>query len=226
MSFGQDRDPANVAARLPCRLKVAAWILGIVALAGLCAAAGGFVWFLSRLDVEERPLAGTADAIVVLTGGASRIEDALELLERGHGRRLLITGVHPATRVAELARLTSQSPELFACCVDIDRQALNTTGNAVETGAWVRRHGFRSLVVVTSAYHMPRTLVELGNAMPGVALVPFPVVSDQLRAEPWWANARTARLLALEYIKYIAARLRLRLEPATAGGAVAATNPS
>jgi uncharacterized SAM-binding protein YcdF (DUF218 family) len=225
MAFEQNRDPAKGGPRQPHRLKRAAQIFGIVAVVGLCAWIGGFLWFLSRLDVEERPLVGKADAIVVLTGGASRIEDALELLERGHGQRLLITGVHPATRVVELARLTSQSPDLFACCVDIDRRALNTTGNAVETGAWVRRHGFRSLVVVTSAYHMPRTLVELGSAVPGVTLIPFPVVSDQLRAEPWWANARTARLIALEYVKYIAACLRLQIEPAASVDTMAAATP-
>jgi uncharacterized SAM-binding protein YcdF (DUF218 family) len=228
MAFGREYEPANVVPRWPHRLKRVARIFGVVAVAGLCAWVGGFVWFLSRLDTEERPLAATvtADAIVALTGGASRIEDALELLERGHGRRLLITGVHPATRVVELARLTSQSSELFACCVDIDRRALNTTGNAVETGVWARRHGFRSLVVVTSAYHIPRALVELGSVMPGVALIPFPVVSEQLRAEPWWSNPRTARLIVLEYTKYIAARVRVKIEPSASIDTMAAANPN
>ncbi|ALK07980.1 YdcF family protein [Blastochloris viridis] len=224
MAFAQDRGPVNVTPDRHHRLKTAVLVGGFSALVLLCAGVAGFVWFLSGLDVQPRPLTEKADAIVVLTGGASRIDDALDLLERGHGHRLLITGVHPATRVDELARLTSQSPALFACCVDIDRRALNTTGNAAETGAWVRRHGFRSLVVVTSAYHMPRTLLELGSAVPGVRLIAFPVVSDQLRAGPWWANARFARLIALEYLKYIAARVRIRLEPATSSGTVAAAN--
>ncbi|WP_246164058.1 YdcF family protein [Blastochloris sulfoviridis] len=221
MTIGQNRDPAAPPRRRFHRLRLALELVGLATLAGLCAGIGGFFWFAAGLDMEERPLSEKADAIVVPTGGASRIEDGLVLLGRGLGQRLLITGVNRSTRAEELARLAPQNATLFACCVDIDRRALNTNGNAIETGVWARRHGFRSLIVVTSAYHMPRVLVELGGAMPDVALIPFPVVSDQLRAEPWWASPRTARLVALEYVKYLMAHVRLRLDPPTHASALA-----
>ena len=79
--------------------------------------------------------------------------------------------------------------------------------------AWAKERGFTSLIVVTSAYHMPRTMAELERQMPDTALVPFPVVTDKLRNEPWWASAPTARLIFSEYAKFVVAHLRMRIEP-------------
>ncbi len=83
-----------------------------------------------------------------------------------------------------------QHDRLLECCVDLDHSAVNTVGNAAETRRWAQGPRFRSLIVVTSNYHMPRTMAELGRQLPDVALIPFPVVSDKLRAEPWWTSCR------------------------------------
>jgi len=101
---------------------------------------------------------------------------------------------------------------LLKCCVDLDRSAVNTRSNAVETRRWVREQGFQSLIVVTSNYHMPRALVELSNALPDVKLVPFPVIGDKWREEPWWTSGAAARLLLTEYVKYLAAGVRVRFD--------------
>jgi uncharacterized SAM-binding protein YcdF (DUF218 family) len=85
----------------------------------------------------------------------------------------------------------------------------------VETRHWVKNRGFRSLIVVTSSYHMPRTMVELAWQMPDVELIPFPVISEKMRNEPWW-TAASMRLLFFEYVKYLVAQVRTRLEPASA----------
>jgi uncharacterized SAM-binding protein YcdF (DUF218 family) len=173
---------------------------------------GGFAWFVYHVPAEEVALERNADGIVVLTGGASRIADAIELLAAGHGKRLLISGVHRTTTTAEIARSNPRYQGLVACCVDLDHSAINTVGNAVETRRWAKERGFSSLIVVTSAYHMPRTMAELARQMPDIALVPFPVVTDKLRNEPWWASAPTARLILSEYAKFMAAQLRMRIE--------------
>ena len=186
-----------------------------LAVAGLAALAlaGGFFWYIERVPVGEVELTQPADGIVVLTGGASRIADAIELLAAGRGQRLLISGVNPTTRAVELQKQNPQYARMFTCCIDLDRSAVNTIGNAVETKRWVRSRNFHSLVVVTSSYHMPRAMAELENQLPGVALIPFPVVTDKLRAEPWWTNPASARLLVIEYLKYLAAVVRMRFEP-------------
>jgi len=181
----------------------------------LVAGAAGFLVFVSSLDRVERDPPGSADAIVALTGGAQRIGDAIELLGRGFGGRLLITGVNERTSREEIARLSPGQRRLVECCVDLDYRARNTVGNAEETRRWVRENGFRSLIVVTSNYHMPRTMAELDHALPQVEKVPHPVVTRTVDPAGWWASVATARLLAGEYAKYLMVSLRTRV---TAGG--------
>jgi uncharacterized SAM-binding protein YcdF (DUF218 family) len=174
----------------------------------------GFLWFIWRLPADEVVLNRNADGIVVLTGGASRISDAIELLAAGHGQRLLISGVNRSTNRSEISRLNPEFERMVRCCVDFDR-SLNTVGNALETRRWAEARGFRSLIVVTSSYHMPRALTEIAHQLPNVVLVPFPVVTDKLRMEPWWTSAATARLLLLEYLKYMVASGRIWLNSAS-----------
>lgn len=173
----------------------------------------GFVAFVGRLPHRQVPLTRDADGIVVLTGGNSRVIEALELLAAHRGKRLLISGVNPGTTTADIARQIPHYDRLFACCVDLDYTAINTFGNAVQTRLWAAKHGFGSLIVVTSTYHMPRALAELGHQLPKVTLIPYPVVSDRLRTGSWWSNPDATRLVVSEYLKFLFAELRMRFEP-------------
>ena len=190
-----------------------ATIVAVLAIVFVTAAIG-FVGFLSKLRGAEMKPASNADGIVVLTGGSSRVSDAMELLAGGYGKRLLISGVHPTNAVSDISRSLSDNQSLLSCCVDLDRSAVNTRSNAAQTRRWARDRGFKSLIVVTSNYHMPRAIVELSHAMPDVALIPFAVVGDKWRDEPWWTNGATLRLLLSEYVKYVAAEVRVRLADA------------
>ena len=184
----------------------------VAAFAILFVGAGvGFVAFLSQLRATEAVPAGKADGIVVLTGGSSRVSDAMELLAGGYGRRLLISGVHPTNAASDISRSLPDNQSLLHCCVDLDRSAVNTRSNAAETRRWARERGFKSLIVVTSNYHMPRAIVELSHAMPDVELIPFSVIGEKWRDEPWWTSGATLRLLLSEYAKYVAAEVRVRL---------------
>jgi uncharacterized SAM-binding protein YcdF (DUF218 family) len=152
-----------------------------------------------------------ADGIVVLTGGSSRVSDAVELLANGYGKRLLISGVHRTNGASDISRSVPDSKTWLDCCVDLDRSAVNTRSNAAETRRWARERGFRSLIVVTSNYHMPRAIVEMSHAMPEIELIPFSVIGDKWRDEAWWSSGATLRLLLSEYAKYLAVEARVWL---------------
>ncbi len=185
-----------------------------LAVLGAIALVLGFFGFIWLLPSQQGKLDQNADGIVVLTGGDSRVADALELLASGHGKRLLITGVNAGTTTGDIARQTVDYNRWIACCVDLDYAALNTLGNAVQARRWVLDHGFTSLIVVTSAYHMPRALAELAHQLPDATLIPYAVVSDRLRIEPWWSNGTTTRLVLSEYLKYLFAKVRMRFDSA------------
>ncbi len=221
-----DRDPERgwtAADAAPHRLRpgpvvAALATLGLV----LCLAVGlGFFVFVASIDRYERSPSDRADAIVALTGGAERIGDAIDLLAKGYGGRLLITGVNERTSREEIARLNPGQRRLFDCCVDLDYRARNTIGNAIETRRWMRDNRFRSLIVVTSNYHMPRTLLELDNVLPAARKVPFAVVHGAAHPESWWRHPGTARLLASEYLKFVIGWVRTRLEVDPEGSAAA-----
>lgn len=185
----------------------------VVLFAGL-----GFVDFLSKVPPTEARPSRNADGMVVLTGGSSRVSDAIELLAAGYGRRLLISGVHPTNGYSEIQRSLPDSQRLLACCVDLDRSAVNTRSNATETRRWAVERGFHSLIVVTSNYHMPRAIVELSHAMPDIELVPFAVVGEKWREEPWWTSGAALRLLLSEYAKYLVAEMRVAFGGVGQGG--------
>jgi len=209
MTSPSDDISPSARSRAP-RGRLRATILSVLA-AILVAAAIGFVAFASHLrEFETRP-ARRADGIVVLTGGSSRVSDAMELLAAGYGKRLLISGVHPTSASSDISRSVQESQSWFNCCVDLDYSAVNTRSNAAETRRWAHERGFKSLIVVTSNYHMPRAIVELSHAMPDVSLIPYAVVGDKWREEPWWSNGATLRLLLSEYAKYLAAEVRVHL---------------
>jgi uncharacterized SAM-binding protein YcdF (DUF218 family) len=169
----------------------------------------GFIVFANGIErahqVPQRP----ADGIAVLTGGAARIDEAMKLLAAGKAKRVLITGVNRTTTTEELKDLASQGDQYFTCCVDIDKEARNTIDNATETSEWVALNRYGSIIVVTSNYHMPRALAELARAMPGVTLIPYAVVDNNVHLDPWWSYPGTTRLLLSEYLKYLPALGRL-----------------
>jgi uncharacterized SAM-binding protein YcdF (DUF218 family) len=191
---------------------------GVKLLAGACLAAvsllvGGFIWFASEIANAEPDRVPDADGVVALTGGVHRLGDAARLLAEGRAKRLLVTGVHSATPRADVVRQLDIPARWTSCCVDLDYEALNTIGNAEETRKWARKHGFRSLIVVTSAYHMPRSLAELRHRMPDVTLVPYPVANRRGAFENWWESPATMQTLALEYAKYLVGVARRTLAP-------------
>jgi uncharacterized SAM-binding protein YcdF (DUF218 family) len=163
----------------------------------------GFASFLGAAS-EATGLPERADGIVVLTGGADRVAAGLQLLGEGRAPALLISGVPQRTDLGAVARGDGLDTRGLADRVALGHEAQTTRGNAAETASWARQRGAHSLIVVTAGYHMPRALLELGRALPGVALHPAPVRSPVLREA---AKPGALRLLAGEFDKWLAAKL-------------------
>ncbi|MFZ4121436.1 MAG: YdcF family protein [Caulobacterales bacterium] len=187
-------------------------LLGIP-LALLIAMLLGFLDFTNRVQTLAEPPATTnAQAIVALTGGTQgRLDVGLELLRTSRGERLLISGVNQDLSDAQLREGLQIEPDLASCCVDFGREALDTLGNATETAAWARKHGYTHLFVVTDDYHMPRSFIELRLAMPNSRLTPYPVKTAWADPESWVTDPAAAGRIGVEYAKFLFVSTRERI---------------
>ena len=136
------------------------------------------------------------DGIVVLTGGAKRLERGLNLLEQGKARRMLVSGVDRAVRPRELAARYGKNQDLFECCIDLGREAVDTRSNAEETSRWLKKQKFKTVRLVTTDWHMPRAGFELGRQA-GDAVDVYP---DAIPSNPRFGT------LFKEYNKYLLRR--------------------
>ncbi len=181
----------------------------LLALATICLLwLGGLVWFADTMPTEIADAATPTDAIVVLTGGSQRFDAGLDLLAAGKAKQLFVSGVHQGVAIGDLLHLAHHAPDWLACCIVLGHAADSTVGNALETAAWMRREGYRSLRLVTAGYHMRRSLLEFTHAMPEMRIIANPVFPEQVKQANWWAWPGTAMLIVGEYHKYLAAVLR------------------
>ncbi len=147
---------------------LAVFVLGLLAI--------DFLLFAQRAATMKPDPAAKGDAIVALTGGSGlRIAEGVKLVSEGRAGHLLISGVHPDVTLDDLIDLAGGDREVWACCVTIGHAAETTLGNADETAAWAYENGYHDLIVVTSDYHMARSLLVLRDAMPDIVLEPWPV---------------------------------------------------
>lgn len=184
--------------------------LGLLAFLACLLFVAGFLDFTeSARGFRHRPAVAT-DGIVVLTGGTGRVAAGFDLLRHASANRLLISGVHAEVGIGDLAPNGGGD---VSCCVDLGYDADDTIGNAREAAGWVQGHGFRSLTLVTSSYHMPRALLEFRAALGGdVEIEPYPVDSEAVHLDEWWRWPGTVQLLAREYGKYLLALARTEWE--------------
>jgi len=162
----------------------------------------GFIVFVMNLPVPM-PHTHPAQGIVALTGGDERLAAAVNLLETHQGLRLLVSGVHQTTTKAELKRL-SHGGARFDCCADMGYAAENTRGNAEEAAAWARTHRFKSLIVVTARYHMPRSLTEFQAAI---------LLAQMKRIEPHMARRAAAAAILDQELSQIPGLRLLKNDP-------------
>lgn len=200
--------------RRPRRRTMAA-VLAVVALVAVWVI--GLFRFAAGIPTAVEDPGRHTDAIVVLTGGSGRLSAGLKLLADKAAAKLFVSGVYQGVDVSKLLEMSQRAPEDLRCCVDIGHSAGNTAGNAAETATWMAANGYHSLRIVTSNYHMPRSLIEFRRAMPDVVLVAHPVFPEHVKRKHWWAWPGTAVLIFGEYNKFLLAWAHYALDRMLAG---------
>ena len=214
-----DPAPAPPGAKAPTRAVPARFsrLARAGALLGLLIALlwlAGLARFATLIPDRLADAAGPTDAVVVLTGGSGRLDAGLDLLIRERAGKLFVSGVYRGLDVQQLLQLARRDPAGIETRVALGN-AVNTIANARETASWMKAEGFRSLRLVTGAYHMPRSLLEFRHALPEAAVFPHPVFPDHVKAD-WWAWPGTLGLVVGEYNKFLFAWTRHRVMDATA----------
>jgi len=170
---------------------------------------GAFLCFIFQLLGMLLDEDFKTDAIVVLTGGTGRVERALIVLSEGGAPILFISGVGEKVTQRQMllahaqphirARIAQREPEII-----FDYVASSTRSNADQTAEFVRENNIRSIRLITSNYHMPRSMLEFRLQMPKVKIVADPVLpADTSRM--WWDDKPSRKLVFSEFGKYLAA---------------------
>jgi len=207
------RQKLSPAAKRKGWLKFTAFMVGLT----LFIFAAGFVTFAYKVDNLRPPLNITkADGIVVWTGkGGGRLETGADLLRRNKGERLLISGVNAKTSLDAIKDLVILPNARAECCIDLDYKAEDTIGNARETASWAKALSYEHIILVTSAYHMPRAEIEIGAAAGRIKITAYPVINPD--GSKWYADKVRFKRLFQEYGKLLLSYLRSPATKATTG---------
>lgn len=167
----------------------------------------GLVLFTNIIPSTSPHTLRVTDGIVIFTGGKTRLNVALDLFQQKYAQYLLVSGVNPDSTFTESVKQIPNSAR-----ITLGYSAQDTLGNAEETASWVRAHQIRTLRLITSNYHIPRSLLELRHLLPAVEIIPHPVVGQSFLQRKWWLNPQTLKLVVQEYNKFIFALMRRPLE--------------
>lgn len=172
----------------------------------------GFLVFADIINSYSAAKDEPTEAIIALTGGRNRIAEAVRLLNQGKAEKLFISGVNKATdlkAIQERQDLEINTDREIA----LGTEATNTVENAIETKEWLEKNHIKSIRLVTSNYHIPRSIIEFKVHNPALKIIIHPVYSEKVDKK-WWKSWHTFSLIFLEYNKflyvYIFSNLQLR----------------
>ena len=172
----------------------------------------GIIWFsgfcLFNRKINSYPLDYTTktDAIVALTGGTNRIFESIKILNEGLSDKLFISGVSEKTTIKDIQK-AAKIQALDESKITLGKKAHNTIENASEAFEWIKDNDVEYIRLVTSYYHIPRSLQEFKLYGLRKKILPHPVYSQNVPRE-WWKNWGTFKLIASEYNKYAVVYIR------------------
>jgi hypothetical protein len=161
---------------------------------------------------------GMTSQIVILTGGTNRIKEGFEIINKFDEKskkniKILVSGTGKGfTKLSLQKKLNSNLYlKLIECCVELDGVSKDTYSNANETSKWVNKNNIKEILLITSNYHMPRSILEFNNIMPNLKILPYPIKPEQHQINEWLKSFETFSLVFIEYCKYIVANIRVKI---------------
>lgn len=153
------------------------------------------------------------EAIVVLTGDSGRIPKAFEILRNRRSPWLIISGANKKVALAELVNQQGDSSlnihEVWERVV-VESRSSSTVDNAVESRALLNDRKIKRVILVTSDYHMYRTLKVFNVYAPEFQYLPVTVPSELSKEFDLFSSQTVTGLwkLWVEYVKLNSFRLR------------------
>ena len=139
-----------------------------------------------------------ADAIVVFAGGVGesgragggyqeRVKQAVDLYREGKASHLIFSsGYAFVFQEANVMKELAVSLGIPASAILLEMKATNTHENVVLVADVVAQHGWRSVLFVSSPYHMRRALLTWRKVAPTVQVIPTPVPASAFYAHHYW----------------------------------------
>ena len=151
------------------------------------------------------------DAIIVFTGGENRVQSGIDLISNNVGKRLFISGVNPDTNIFDISEKILSDEDLLNCCIDLGKKANNTIENAIESIDWIKNNNYKNVIIVTSNYHMKRSLFILKNFDRSINFIPHNVQSKFLQNKNITIYAKMKTIIS-EYAKLTYTRIYFLIE--------------
>lgn len=167
-------------------------------------------WMAKPLKVVEPPRA--ADVIVVFGGGVGesgkarggfqeRVKQAVELYRQGLAPRVIFSsGYTFIFREAEVMKELAMAHGVPDSAILLETGAAGTRENVTHIEVMLRQRSWRSILLVSSPYHMRRALLTWRKLAPGIAVIPSPPPSTQFYAHGYGASLEQIRGILHEYV--------------------------
>jgi uncharacterized SAM-binding protein YcdF (DUF218 family)/glycosyltransferase involved in cell wall biosynthesis len=166
-------------------------------------------WAAEPLRVAAAPK--KADAIVVFAGGVGesgeagggyqeRVKQAVDLYHQGFAPRMIFSsGYVFAFQEAEVMKSLAVANGVPPAAITLEKEATNTRENVVLSERILHAQGWRSILLVSSPYHMRRALLTWRRAAPDIEVTPTPVPQSQFYAHGRGASLEQVRGVVQEY---------------------------
>jgi len=173
----------------------------------------GLVGFVDTINKYKQPKLILADVAIVLTGGAGRIEKGIEILNKNKVKKLFISGVHKSVVVKKLLNVVKDNSfsQYNKSNIILGYQAKTTFDNGIEVANFIKNNNYKSIYLITSKFHMPRSMYEVSYRLPNVKIIPYPINNNNIKIKNWYSYPGTLFILTFEYLKTLLVILRISI---------------